>query len=76
MASYSPTMFDQVSCILFMDWETENPLAYLSWGQTYDSFRFTLGAFYTDTDNTQGSNTGIDSGFSGKGLQLTVAYNH
>ena len=76
MTSYSPTMFDQFSLLFFMDWETETPLAYLSWGQTYDSFRFTLGAFYTDTDNSQGSNSGFSSDFSGKGLQLTVAYNH
>lgn len=76
MASYSPSMFDQISLMLFMDWETVNPMAYLSWGQTYDSFRFTLGAFYTDTADVQGSNTSVASDFSGKGLQLTVAYNH
>ncbi len=76
MTSYSPSMFDQFSLMLFMDWETETPLAYLSWGQTYDSFRFTLGAFYTDTASQQESNTGFSSDFSGKGIQLTVAYNH
>ncbi len=76
MSSYSPTMFDQVSFMLFMDWETETPLAYASWGQTYDSFRFTLGAFYTEVVSSQGSNTGLSSNFSGKGIQLTVAYNH
>jgi len=76
MASYSPTMFDQLSLMLYMDWETETPLAYLSWGQTYDSFRFTLGAFYTDTSSTQGSDASLNSNFSGKGIQLIVAYNH
>ncbi len=76
MTSYSPTMFDQLSLMLFMDWETNTPLAYMSWGQTYDSFRFTLGAFYTDVDDPQDSNTGLSSNFSGKGIQLIVAYNH
>lgn len=74
MASYSPTLFDQLSFMLFVDWESETPLAYMSWGQTYDSFRFNLGAFYTD--NTQVNGTGINSDLSGRGIQLTVAYNH
>lgn len=76
MSSYSPTLFDQLSVMLFLDWETETPLAYLSWGRTYDALRFTLGAFYTNTENTQGSSAGINSDFSGKGIQLTVVYNH
>lgn len=76
MASYSPTMFDQISLMFFMDWESETPLAYLSWGQTYDSFRFTLGAFYSEGNEMQNNDSGLNSGFSGKGLQLTVAYNH
>lgn len=76
MTSYSPSMFDQLSLMLFMDWETETPLVYASWGQTYDSFRFTLGAFYTDEQGSEASNTGLSSNISGKGIQLTVAYNH
>ena len=76
MANYSPTMFDQLSLMFYLDWETETPLAYLSWGQTYDSFRFTLGAFYTDASTTQGSDESLNSNFSGKGIQLIVAYNH
>lgn len=76
MASYSPSMFDQISLMLFMDWENDMPLAYLSWGQTYDSFRFTVGGFYTDADNANANTVSFNSDFSGKGIQLTVAYNH
>lgn len=76
MMNYSPTIIDQISLMFYMDWENEQPLAYLSWGQTYDTFRFTLGAFYTDTNRSQDSDASLNSDFSGKGLQLTVAYNH
>ncbi len=73
MLSFSPTMFDQVSVLILNNWENDSPLAYLSWGQTYDNFRFTVAAFYAKTDNNDVS---VSSGFDGKGLQLTVVYNH
>ncbi len=73
MLSFSPTMFDQVSLLILNNWEDDSPLAYISWGQTYDDFRFTVGAFYSKSDT---NNSSAGSGFSGKGLQLTVAYNH
>ena len=76
MASYSPSMFDQISLMLFMDWENDIPLAYASWGQTYDSFRFTLGGFYTNADGGGDAGASLNSNFTGKGIQLTVAYNH
>ena len=76
MLTYSPTMFDQISLMFFMDWETEIPLTYLSWGQTYDAFRFSLGGFYSSKSESEDSNSVSNSAFSGNGLQLTVAYNH
>jgi hypothetical protein len=76
MLSYSPTMFDQMSLLVLMNWENETPLAYLSWGRTYDNFRFSAGAFYTKLDETQSNTSAFSSDFSGKGIQLTVAYNH
>jgi len=76
MASYSPSLFDQLSVLFLVDWETETPLLYASWGQTYDAFRFTLGAFYSDADTSGSSADGLGGSMSGKGLQLIVAYNH
>jgi len=76
MFTYALTVFDQVSLLLFMNWENKTPLAYLSWGRTYDDFRFTLGAFYKKIDDSQNNRSAFNSNFSGKGIQLIVAYNH
>ncbi|MCF6237748.1 MAG: hypothetical protein L3J79_02875, partial [Candidatus Marinimicrobia bacterium] len=76
MISYSPSMFDQLSILLFMNWESETPLVYLSWRRSYDSIRFTLAALYTKVSGSSGRESLVTTGSSGKGIQLTVAYNH
>ncbi len=76
MVSYSPTMFDRVSLLILNNWENDTPLAYFSWGQTYDDFRFTLAAFYSEVTDTPDNDSSMGSDFDGKGMQFTVVYNH
>lgn len=76
LVSYSPTMFDQLSCMVFMNWQSETPLFYLSWGQTYDALRWTVGGFWTDVQSGAGNAAALNTDISGTGIQVIVAYNH
>ena len=73
MASYPLGLVDNLRGIVFFDWSSHKPYTYLSWQRTLDDWVVNLAAFW-NPDNPVGLAGG--SGAAGKGVQLTVMFNH
>lgn len=73
LASYPLGLVDNLRGIVFFDWSSHKPYTYLSWQRTLDNWVVNLAAFW-NPDNPVGLAGG--SGAAGKGVQLTVMFNH
>ncbi len=65
---YKIGVIDSINIIGYYDWKNENIYAYLGWQRTYDNWQINLIGFSNQEDSS--------ATFSGKGMQLTVTYNH
>ncbi len=65
---YKIGVLDSVNTIGYYDWKNEKTYAYLGWQRTYDNWQINLVGFSNREDSSDA--------FSGKGMQLTVTYNH
>jgi hypothetical protein len=73
---YPFSILDDVTAIVYYEWERENWYRFLSWQRTYDRWRFNLILFWNPDafliyPSQQGANP-----FSGQGFQFMVVYNY
>jgi len=74
--NYPLGLLDNLTGIVYYDWENEDWYRFLNWQRTYDRWSFYLMAFWNPDQfqiyqNVQGNNL-----FAGKGFQLMVVLNH
>ncbi|HTW91610.1 MAG TPA: hypothetical protein VMH22_07865 [bacterium] len=75
MISYPIDLLDNLRGIVFFDWVGHRPYSYVAWQRTLDNWVFSVAAFwYPDRPAViPGQAAG---GAAGKGLQVTVVFNH
>ena len=75
MVSYPLDLLDNLRGIVFFDWTGHRPYSYLAWQRTLDNWVFSVAGFwYPDRPVLiPGQAAG---GVGGKGLQVTVVFNH
>ena len=75
MISYPLDLLDNLRGIVFFDWAGHRPYSYVAWQRTLDNWVFSVAAFwYPDRPAViPGQAAG---GAAGKGLQVTVVFNH
>ena len=75
MVSYPIDLLDNLRGIVFFDWAGHRPYSYVAWQRTLDNWIFSVAAFwYPDRPAViPGQAVG---GAAGKGLQVTVVFNH
>lgn len=74
--NYPLGLLDNLTGMVYYDWENEDWYRFLNWQRTYDSWSFYLMAFWNPDQfqiyqNVQGNNL-----FAGKGFQFMVVLNH
>ena len=73
MVSYPLGPVDDLSGIVFYDWQGSDVYGYLAWQRTLDNWVLSAAAFW----NPSGAAAPVaGGGAAGKGLQLTVVFNH
>lgn len=65
---YKISIIDSINAIGYYDWKNEKIYSYLGWQRTYDNWQVNLLAFSNREESS--------SGFSGKGVQCIITYNH
>ena len=74
--NYPIGVLDNLTGMVYYDWDNKNCFRFISWQRTYDNWRFYLMGFW-NPDHYQLFQTGMENNlFVGKGLQLLVVFNH
>jgi hypothetical protein len=74
--NYPLGLVDNVSAILFYNWDNKDWYRTFTWQRTYDNWSFFLIGFWNPEELQLNQNQDINSTFAGKGFQLTVVFNH
>jgi hypothetical protein len=75
-ANYPIGLLDQVSLILYYNWEEKSFYRFLNWGRQYDKLVVYLMAYWNPESFDIYRNSDNVNLFSGKGFQLMIAINH
>lgn len=74
LTSYPLGLVDNLRAIVFVDWENDGVYRYLGWQRTLDRWVFSAAVFWNPEQPSGLAGTG--AGATGKGIQLTAAFNH
>ena len=75
-SNYPIGLLDQLSLILYYNWENETFYRFVNWGRQYDKLSLFLMAYWNPETFDIYRNTDNVSLFSGKGIQVMIAFNH
>jgi len=73
---YSLGILDRLKAIAFHDWKTGDWYRFASWQRTYDRWTIYLIGFWNPDRYQIYAGSRSSNLFAGKGLQITVAFNH
>lgn len=74
IVNYPLGLVDNVSAIALYDWQNDDVYAFAAWQRTLDRWRFQVAGFWSpDAPAAAG---GLPGAAAGKGLRLTVVFNH
>jgi len=74
--NYPIGILDDLTGMIYYDWDNKNWYRFISWQRTYDNWQFYLMGFW-NPDEYRLFQTSIENNlYSGKGLQLLVVFNH
>jgi hypothetical protein len=76
MAMSPLSLFDQVSGMLFYNWDAELAYFFISWQRTYDDWTINLNTFFSSNSDKPFSLNQSISDFSNRGIQLMLIFNH
>lgn len=74
--SYPLGLVDNVRALVYYDWSNKGLYRYLSWQRTLDNWVFNVAAFWNPIHAAGLGGTSAASTASGKGLMVTVVFNH
>jgi hypothetical protein len=74
--SYPLSMLDQLRAIILHDWQGDGWYRYLGWQRTYDRWIFQVSAFWNPDRIVALGSQPMSGLIAGKGVQLTVVFNH
>ncbi len=74
--NYPIGILDQVSAIVYRDWQNEQWYRIATWQRKYDDWSIYLLAFWNPENIRLYQSQGSGNAFAGKGLQVIVAFNH
>lgn len=74
--NYPLGLVDNVSAILYYDWENQDWYRTVTWQRTYDNWSFYLIGFWNPEELRLNPNQTGNNPFAGKGLQFMVVFNH
>jgi hypothetical protein len=75
-ASYPLGLIDNLRALVYYDWSNKGLYRYLSWQRTLDNWVFNVAAFWNPIHAAGLGGTSAASTASGKGLMVTVVFNH
>ncbi len=73
---YPLGLLDEITGILYYDWENEEFYRFISWQRTYDKWRFNVIGFWNPEDFLIYPTASGNNPFVGKGFQVTVIFNY
>jgi hypothetical protein len=74
--NYPIGLLDDLTVMLYSDWDNKNWYRFISWQRSYDNWRFYLMGFW-NPEQYQLFQVRTDNNlYAGKGLQLLVVFNH
>ena len=74
--NYPLGLLDNITAIIFYDWDNQDWYRYLRWERKYDNWSIYLMGFWNPDEFQIYQNRQEDSPFAGKGLQLMIVFNH
>jgi hypothetical protein len=75
-ANYPLGLVENISGIVFYDWDNKDLYRTFTWPRLYDNWSFFLIAFWNPDNILQNQIQDSNNNFSGKGLHVMVVYNH
>ena len=75
-SNYPIGLMDNITGMVFFDWENENLYRFLQWQRTYDNWLIFGMIFWNPENFTLYQNVSGNNLFAGKGLQLMIVFNH
>jgi len=76
MLRYPFGILDEISCILYYDWDNKDFYRFINWQRTYDRWRLNLIVFWNPDDFLIYPNQAGASSFSGRGFQVMIVFNY
>lgn len=73
--NYSIGLIDNVTMMIYYNWENDDTYKFLRWQQTYDNWSFYLMGFWNPDRSLINTVSGQDL-FMGKGIQVMAVYNY
>jgi hypothetical protein len=74
--NYPIGLLDDLTGMMYYDWDNKNGYRFISWRRTYDNWRFFLMGFWNPDQYQLLQASTINNLYAGKGLQLLVVFNH
>ena len=75
-ANYPLGLVDNISAIVFYDWDNKDWYRTFTWQRMYDNWSFFLIGFWNPDELLLNQNQDSNSTFAGKGFHLMIVYNH
>lgn len=76
LVRYPLNMLDDITGILYYDWDAEEWYRFVSWQRTYDKWIFNIIAFWNPEDFQIYPSASGNNPFVGKGFQITIIFNY
>jgi hypothetical protein len=76
MMSYNLSLWDQITGLIYFNWDAEEIFNYFTWRRTFDNFIFNISMFWNPDSALIGAGGNSSSFGRGKGFQIMVVYNH
>lgn len=73
---YPLSILDDITAIVYYDWDKKDFYRFLNWQRTYDRWRFTVIGFWNPDQFLIYPTQPGNNPFAGKGFQLMVAFNY
>lgn len=76
LANYPVALVDNLSAIIYYDWQNKNWFQTLTWQRSYDHWLIFLSGFLNPEELLPNQNREGSSNFAGNGFQLMIVFNH
>ena len=74
--NYPIGLLDDLTGMMYYDWDNKNGYRFISWQRKYDNWSFYLMGFWNPDQYQLLQASTINNLYAGKGLQLLVVFNH